>query len=176
MRFDACVEVIFEKEGGFVNHPSDPGGATNYGITKRVYEEFLGRRVTDREVEEMPKLHAKVIYERLYWNRLKCYWLPVGVDLVLFDMGVNAGVSRAGKILQQEVGGLVVDGIIGSKTTTRVNEFTRDNGPEELVELYTEARICYYRSLDNFEVFGRGWTNRCRDVRERAMEMIKNYG
>lgn len=176
MRFDDCVEVVLEKEGGFVNHPEDPGRATNMGITQRTYEHFLQRTVSLQEMIDMPESHAKSIYKNMFWDEMKCYYLPIGLDLVVFDMGVNAGPRRAIKLLQAELSDIAVDGFIGPKTISKVNKYSERNGAEKLIRDYTAARIRYYEKLKHFDVFGRGWVNRSNDVMKISMESVKEYG
>ena len=97
--FSECLDIILKHEGGFVNHPEDPGGATNLGITKRTLEEFLGKEVTIDLVKNLPKETAARIYKEKYWDSIKGDDLPSGVDLSLFDWGVNSGPSKAAKCL-----------------------------------------------------------------------------
>ena len=98
--FSECLKLVLHHEGGYVNHPKDPGGETNMGVTKRVYEEFGGTKdMKDLEFEDvMP------IYKKNYWDRVKADDLPAGLDLCVFDFGVNAGTGRAAKYLQSLVG------------------------------------------------------------------------
>lgn len=175
MKFIRCLKFVLEKEGGFVNHRDDPGGATNMGITIGTYSRWIGRQATVSEIENLSIDTAVAIYEKYYWQEMNCYWLPVGIDLVLFDMGVNAGTVTAAKLLQKEIGGLVVDGIVGQNTIAAANRYTH-NRLLELIGLYTDARVCYYKNLDHFEVFGRGWTTRARSASEKAKEMVEQYG
>ena len=94
--FDECLQIILHHEGGYVNHPKDPGGETNLGVTKRVYEEHGGTKdMKDLEFEDVAP-----IYKKSYWDRVKGDELPAGLDLCVFDFGVNAGTGRAAKYLQ----------------------------------------------------------------------------
>ena len=98
--YDHCLEMILHHEGGYVNHPKDPGGETNLGVTKRVYEEHGGTKdMKDLTVEDVAP-----IYKKSYWDRVKGDELPAGLDLCVFDFGVNAGTGRAAKYLQNLVG------------------------------------------------------------------------
>ena len=113
--FSSSLELLLKHEGGYVNHPDDPGGRTNQGITQRVYEKFLGRDVTEEEMKDMPPDKVFAIYKTQYWNRVRGDDLPPGVDLCVFDWAVNSGVSQASKALQRVLG-VLDDGIIGSRT------------------------------------------------------------
>ena len=109
--YEHCLKTILHHEGGYVNHPEDPGGETNLGVTKRVYEEHGGTKdMKDLTVEDVAP-----IYKKGYWDRMKCDEIPNGLDLCLFDFGVNAGPGRAAKFLQRMIG-TTVDGGIGPNT------------------------------------------------------------
>ena len=79
--------MILHHEGGYVNHPRDPGGETNLGVTKRVYEEFGG----EKDMKDLTVEDVAIIYKKGYWDKCKCDSLPSGLDLVVFDFAVNAG-------------------------------------------------------------------------------------
>ena len=125
--FDKCLELILHHEGGYVNHPQDPGGETNLGVTKRVYEDFGGTK----SMKELTVEDVTPIYKKNYWDRVKGDQLPVGLDLCLFDFGVNAGTGRAAKKLQAMIG-TVVDGGIGPNTLAKLNDYLDVNDIEAL--------------------------------------------
>ena len=97
--FEKALELVLHHEGGYGDHPKDPGGATNYGVTKKVYERYLGRECTKDEVKDMPMEAVREIYKRKYWDKIRGDDLPAGLDWAVFDFAVNAGVSRASKLL-----------------------------------------------------------------------------
>ena len=166
--FDHCLKIILHHEGGYVNHPKDPGGETNLGVTKRVYEEWGGtKEMRDLTVEDVAP-----IYEKNYWGRLKCDKLPMGLDLCVFDFGVNAGTGRAAKYLQRMIGAYA-DGAIGPNTLSKVREFVSSEGLDAAIQDYQAARQKYYESLSTFETFGRGWTRRVDETTKEATSMIK---
>ena len=119
--YSTCLEIILEHEGGFVNHPKDPGGVTNHGVTKRVYDEWIGKKSTVEEMRNLTHEDVAPIYKKNYWDRAKCDQLPSGVDLSVFDWGVNSGISRSAKALQRIVG-VKQDGGIGPMTIQAVAE------------------------------------------------------
>ena len=165
--YSTCLEIILEHEGGFVNHPKDPGGVTNHGVTKRVYDEWIGKKSTVEEMRNLTHEDVAPIYKKNYWDRAKCDQLPSGVDLCVFDWGVNSGVSRSAKALQRIVG-VKQDGGIGPMTLQAVSEVEA----EEIIEQMHYMRDNFYRSLDTFETFGKGWTRRNNETREKALEML----
>ena len=165
--FSSSLELLLKHEGGYVNHPDDPGGRTNQGITQRVYEKFLGRDVTEEEMKDMPPDKVFAIYKTQYWNRVRGDDLPTGVDLCVFDWAVNAGTSRAGKALQQIIG-VPADGIFGSQTVAATSKFD----PAQVVEEISQKREDFYRGLGTFDTFGRGWLRRNDETRDEALRLI----
>ena len=166
--FSSSFELLLKHEGGYVNHPDDPGGRTNHGITQRVYEKFLGEDVTEEEMKDMPLEDVFSIYKDDYWDRIRGDELPSGVDLCIFDWAVNSGVSQASKALQRVLG-VLDDGIIGSRTVAAVCE--RDSA--QVVEAVSQKREDFYRSLRTFDTFGRGWLRRNDETRDEALRLIE---
>jgi lysozyme family protein len=165
--YDKCLETILHHEGGYVNHPKDPGGETNLGVTKRVYEEFGGTKdMKDLTVEDVAP-----IYKKGYWDKVKGDQLPSGLDLCVFDFGVNAGPGRAAKFLQKMIG-TTPDGGIGPMTLKAVEEYVERNGLENTIKRYQGGRQAYYESLSTFATFGRGWTRRNTETTELALKLI----
>ena len=161
--YDKCLKAILHHEGGYVNHPKDPGGETNLGVTKRVYEEFGGAKdMKDLTVEDVAP-----IYKKGYWDKMKGDDLPSGLDLCVFDFGVNAGPGRSAKYLQTMIG-TVADGGIGPNTLKAVNAYVSEHGIEKSIENFQEARQGYYEKLSTFETFGRGWTRRVTETTDLA--------
>lgn len=165
--YDKCLETILHHEGGYVNHPKDPGGETNLGVTKRVYEEWGGTKdMKDLLVEDVAP-----IYKKNYWDKLKGDNLPGGLDLCVFDFGVNAGPGRAAKYLQSMIG-TTPDGGIGPMTLKALDIYTGANGLVETIEEYQKRRQEYYEQLSTFATFGRGWTRRVNETTELAKTLI----
>jgi|TARA_R100000908_G_scaffold64377_1_gene48118 lysozyme family protein len=165
--YQKCLEKILHHEGGYVNHPRDPGGETNLGVTKRVYEEWGGNKnMRDLTVEDVAP-----IYKTNYWLRAKCHQLPSGLDLAVFDWSVNSGVGRAAKKLQKMIG-TVADGGIGPNTLRTLDEYIEHHGLEQTIKNYRNIRQAFYESLSTFETFGRGWTRRNDETQEAALAMI----
>lgn len=161
-----CLETILHHEGGYVNHPKDPGGETNLGVTKRVYEDFGGTK----DMKDLTREDVEPIYKKNYWDRVKGDDLPEGLDLCVFDFGVNAGTGRAAKYLQTLIG-TVADGGIGPNTLKKLGEFVEENGLNETIKMYQTERQKYYESLSTFDTFGKGWTRRVVETTRLALEM-----
>ena len=88
--FEKCLEMLLVHEGGFVNHPEDPGGMTNLGVTKQVYEDYVDRQVDEEEMRALTKKDVAPIYKKKYWDRCKCDHLKSGIDWAVFDWAVNS--------------------------------------------------------------------------------------
>ena len=165
--YDKCLETILHHEGGYVNHPKDPGGETNLGVTKRVYLEHGGTKdMKDLLVEDVAP-----IYKKGYWDKMKGDELPNGLDLCVFDFGVNAGPGRSAKYLQTMIG-TVADGGIGPNTLAKLREYVEEHGLATAIDNFQEARQEYYEKLSTFDTFGKGWTRRVDETTQLAKTMI----
>lgn len=165
--FPAALAAVLRHEGGFVVNPHDPGGATCKGVTQTVYDDY---RITHgkptRTVRDIEQSEVEDLYLARYWNAVRCDDLPVGVDYAVFDFAVNSGTNRASRMLQRAVGA-AEDGQIGPMTLAAVRSLPAG----ELVDTLCDLRICFLRQLNTFKFFGKGWTRRVAEVRERAKEM-----
>jgi hypothetical protein len=169
LQFTRCLETIFRHEGGYVDHPKDPGGATNMGITHKTLAQWRGAPVTREDVRNLTREEAGEIYRANYWNALSCDALPRGVDLVVFDFGVNAGVSRAAKLLQKIVH-VEQDGQVGPITVGATKAIAADH----IVTAFSDGRMDHYRSLSIWDTFKNGWTRRTNETREAALKMLRS--
>jgi lysozyme family protein len=167
--FRDCLELVLKHEGSFVHHEKDPGGMTNLGVTKKVWEEWVGHPVTEKDMRELTPEIVAPMYEMRYWHTSYCEKLPRGLDLLVFSMAVNAGAGRSVKLLQDSIG-LVMDGIIGPITMARINEAN----VETLIDKFSETREDYYKGLKLFPVFGKGWLSRTEKERLEALQLAKN--
>lgn len=165
--FDRALAVILHHEGGYVNHPQDPGGRTNLGVTQRVWEAWVGRRVTEADMRALTPALVAPLYRKEYWDACRCDDMPPAVALVVFDMAVNAGVHRASVIIQRVVG-VSDDGRIGPATLAAVN----GRPARTTVTAYSEARRVFYRGLRTFATFGRGWLRRTAEVETAALRWL----
>ena len=167
--FERALAIVLRHEGGFVNNPNDPGGMTNNGITKKVYDAYMGKVTTEQEMRDMPENHVAEIYKKQYWDRVNADSLASGLDLSVFDWAVNSGCGRAVKALQKCVG-VKQDGGLGPITLKSVNE----HDAEELIEMMSVERETFYRKLKTFEHFGKGWLRRNKETRSHALANIED--
>ena len=170
--FEKCLEIILHHEGGYVNHPKDPGGITNLGVTKNTYEDWLDEEVSVEDMKALTQEDVEPIYQENYWDKCKCGELPTGLDLCVFDFGVNAGPGRAAKYLQTLIG-TVADGGIGPNTLKTLSSYVDTHGVVKTVEQYQANRQEYYEGLSTFDTFGRGWTRRVEETTEKALDWIE---
>lgn len=164
--WDEALLHILKYEGGYVNHPSDPGGMTNLGVTKRVWEEWTGKPATEADMRALTPEMVGPLYKTRYWDAVRGDDLPSGIDLCVFDAAVNAGVGRASKFLQQAVG-VNADGQIGPKTV----EATTAKPADEIVAKFCDLREAHYKSLPTFATFGKGWMSRLASVESEAQTL-----
>lgn len=169
--FDLSLERMLRSEGGFVDHPKDPGGVTNLGVTKRVWEDFTGTKVTVDEMRALTVEDVTELYRTNYWNLIRGNDLPHGLDYAVFDYAVNSGGGRAGRHIQ-EVVGTTVDGGIGPNTIQAINDFCEEYGVLECVDRLLSKRIEFLKGLDHWETFGKGWTKRVNHVWRDCEVMI----
>lgn len=150
MNFDQAFDVLIGHEGGYSNHPSDPGGETMWGVTRRValQEGYTG------EMRYLPRDTAKAIYRKKYWDAVKADELPVPIRYAVFDAAVNSGVSQAVKWLQQAVD-VQDDGVIGPMTIAAAKKADFLALPNMLGH-----RLDFMTSLPTWGQFGRGWARR----------------
>ena len=165
--FDNCLIMLLKHEGGFVNHPKDPGGMTNLGVTKAVYDKWIGRTSTEQDMRNLTPKDVAPIYKKNYWDRVKGDDLPSGVDWACFDWAVNSGSKRPSKALQRSVGAKA-DGAIGPQTLGMVEA----KDPKEIVKDMHNQRQAFYERLKTFKTFGKGRTRRNKETLETALEMM----
>ena len=166
--FDYCLAHVLKSEGGYVNHPSDPGGRTNLGVTQKVWESYVGKPVTEAEMRALTPDMVKPLYRAQYWKRVKGDDLPTGVDLCVFDFAVNSGVHRAASRLQRIVNAKE-DGVIGPKTL----ELVKFVSPESLIKKYCDSRRMLIRGLHTYSVFGFGWERRINRIETDALALVQ---
>jgi lysozyme family protein len=164
--YKECLDLVLRSEGGWVNNPNDPGGETNLGVTKAVWEEYVGHPVTT--MKNLTKDDVAPLYEQKYWRACYGEVLPRGLDFIVFSMGVNAGPGRSVKLLQQSIG-CVPDGVIGPTTRSLICA----SNTATLINKFSEVRREYYRSLGK-PMFEKGWIARCDKEEQEALDMAKN--
>lgn len=160
MTFSIILPWTLTLEGGFVNDPHDPGGATNWGVTQRVYDGWRQRTGQPlRSVKLITEAEVEVIYRLQYWNVVQGDRLPAGLDYAVFDYAVNSGPGKAAKDLQRELG-VAVDGVIGQITLAAAKAVEAAGKIPDLIKRLCARRMSFLRSLSTFKRFGRGWTRR----------------
>src|SRR5204862_2044385 len=153
--YAASIRRLLLSEGGYVNHPSDPGGPTNFGITLRDYRRYVKADATAADVRAMKVEDAKAIYRAKYWNLMCGDDLPAGVDYCVFDYAVNSGTGRAPKVLQR---------VLGASVTGRMDDATlaatRRRDARTTVQAICDERLRFLQGLKTWPVFGKGWGKR----------------
>ena len=167
--FNLCLQLVLQNEGGYVNNPADPGGMTNLGVTARVWEEWVGHPVDEKQMRALTPAIVAPLYKKKYWDACRADDLVSGLDYCVFDVAVNSGPGRAIKFLQSCVG-VTPDGGFGPATYAAVKQSEQD--PTALIELYCTKRLEFLQSLKTFEVFGKGWSRRVAEVQDKALKML----
>lgn len=168
--FHTALAAVLRHEGGYVNHPNDPGGHTNRGITLDTLRSW--RRIRDMPAPTVASLRnitddeVAEIYRAQYWDAVRGDDLPGGLDYAVFDFAVNSGPGRAAKALQRVLG-VTADGIIGANTLAKAHSCM----PVHAINALCDARLSWLKTLSTWKHFGRGWTNRVDGVRSLALNL-----
>ena len=165
--YDAALARLLVHEGGYTNHPADPGGPTNFGITIYDYRKYVKPGASAADVKAMKVEAAKAIYRAKYWDAQRCDELPAGVDDCVFDYGVNSGIGRSGKVLRRVLG--VPDN--DWRTSDAVLAALRLRDPAKVIDAICDERLRFLRSLKTWPVFGKGWGARVAEVRAYAHQL-----
>jgi lysozyme family protein len=165
--YDAALARVLAHEGGYVNNPRDPGGATKFGITIADYRCFVRPRATAADVRAMRIDEAEAIYRAKYWNALRCDALPAGLDYAAFDYGVNSGIARPARVLRALTGlprtPRTIDDAVLAAVAARA--------PHALIAALCDERLAFLKRLKTWRVFGAGWERRVREVRAAALAL-----
>ena len=163
---DALKRALLH-EGGYVNNSKDPGGMTNLGVTKRVWEAYTGGPVTETDMRALTPIIVSPLYKKSYWDKIRGDDLPSGLDEAAFDLAINSGVGRASKFLQR-IAGVPEDGMVGYKTLTAIAQ----HDPKDMVNELCDMRLEFLRALPTFATFGKGWERRVEEVRATALRLV----
>jgi lysozyme family protein len=162
--YDRALARLLADEGGYSNHPRDPGGPTNFGITIADYRRYAKPGATAADVRAMTVAEAVAIYRAKYWDAMSCDGLPAGVDYAVFDYGVNSGVARAGKVLRRLLA-------LSDQTSAVTADVIAAAGRADacrLVAQICDERLAFLQRLPTWDTFGRGWGRRVAGVRAAA--------
>lgn len=164
--FAPCLAEVLTHEGGWADHPQDPGGATMRGVTLATYRAFKGRNATKAELRNISDADLKAIYRGRYWDKVRADELPRGLDLVAFDPAVNSGPVRGAKWLQQALG-VAQDGKVGPVTI----KAARTAQAVPVIKRACSARMGFLRGLGTWGTFGKGWSRRVASIEARSVQM-----
>ena len=173
--WDKSCDMVLAHEGGFTNDQRDSGnhlpdgrqGSTMLGCTQANWEAYVGHQVTQDDMKKLTKDDVKPLYKKNYWDAVMGDLLPSGLDYAAFDFAINAGSNASRKMVQIAVG-VNNDGIFGPATLKAI----QNADAKDVLGRFTSAKIKFYQSLSNFDVYGKGWLKRCADVQQIANEMI----
>jgi lysozyme family protein len=162
--WDKAFRQVIAYEGGYVNHPKDPGGPTNLGITQATLSTYLRRPASVQDVRSLTKDAVRPIYKKRFWDVLRCDELPGGVDLAVYDFAVNSGPNRAARYLQSVVG-VPQDGQIGPATIAACQKYSA----QEVVKRLVAKRRGFLMGLRTWRTFGKGWNRRLVSVQQASL-------
>jgi len=166
--YETCLPLLLAHEGGYTNHPNDPGGPTNFGITIDDYRRYVKPDATTADVRAMKLSEAKSIYRSKYWDAQRCDELPAGVDYVIFDYGVNSGLGRSGKVLRRALALPVNSSLDAAIAAAHASDY------QVLIVSICDERLRFLQTLKTWTVFGVGWGRRVAEVRSVALAMAAN--
>tara|TARA_R110000850_G_scaffold224212_1_gene349694 strand:- start:299 stop:901 length:603 start_codon:yes stop_codon:yes gene_type:complete len=167
---DISIRKILDHEGGFVNHPKDPGGATNKGITIATFRRYIKRNGTIADLKAMTIAQAVKVYKAQYWDKVRADELPSGIDYTVADFAVNSGPSRAARYLQAALN-VAQDGVIGSQTIAAAQAAD----PKTIIRKINADRLAFMKRIKNgklWKTFGRGWQRRVDDVLSTSLAIV----
>lgn len=146
-RYGDIIDFIIELEGGYVNHPNDPGGETKFGISKRSYPNL--------DIKNLTRQHAETIYRQDFWEKFNLDKLPPKLGAAVMCAAINHGAGRPIRWLQMLLG-VNPDGKIGQQT---LRAATACDINEVLIDFHIMREDFFMRN-PNFDVFGKGWRRR----------------
>jgi len=167
--FKRSLSLVLKHEGGWADHPKDPGGATMKGVTLATFRSFVKPNATKDDLRKITAEQLETVYRRHYWDAVLGAKLPDGVDYAVFDFAVNSGPARAAKYLQAVVG-VAQDGKIGPATLAAVAAMPAHRIVNELCD----RRLKFLKGIkkgEQWKVFGKGWGSRVEGVRSEALVM-----
>jgi len=173
--YTQCLRHLLrhDREGGFVNHPKDPGGMTMLGVTRKAWAAYTNRvmsEITETEMRSLTPAKVSDFYYTEYYVKCGADRLPAGLDHAVFDFAVNSGPGRAVTYLQGALG-VAADGAIGPLTLRAA----RLEMPARSIRGLCDARLVYLKGLTNWVTFGGGWGRRVSEVAAEATACASWY-
>lgn len=168
--YPTAIKGVLAHEGGYTNHPSDPGGPTNWGITIHDARAYWKAGATAADVKAMPREVALAIYKAKYWDALRCDDMPAGLDYCLFDYGVNSGIARAARVINRVTGSNDAASKVSDGTLARIS--LRNTGA--LINAVCDERVHFLQQLKTWPVFGKGWGRRVAEVRSASLKLSRS--
>ena len=167
-----ATKLMLKHEGGYTNHPSDPGGPTNFGITIHDFRKHINPNGTAADVRNMTLDQAIKVYDLNYWDKQRCDELYAGLDYAIFDYGVNSGVGRTGRVMRRllklpDKG----NAVIGQDVIDALDRLN-DKQKRALISRLMDERLAFLQALRTWPVFGAGWGRRVKEVRRDALKMF----
>lgn len=159
MIFEQCVEIVLEHEGGYSMDSHDPGGETNFGISKRAYPNL--------DIKGLKREQAIQIYRMEYWDKTGCEKLPFTIRLLYFDACVNQGAARS-KMMLQRSAGIFADGLLGPASFMAI----KDTPTKDLIYKFSMMRLEAYQKNPLWPRYGRGWFKRLHDITIRSLVFL----
>jgi lysozyme family protein len=166
--FMVCLAFTLKYEGGYVDHPADPGGATNLGVTRATLAKWRGRPVSKSDVKALSRAEAAEIYRRYFWEPCGGPILPAGVNAVVFDWAVHSGPSRAVRALHK-----VLKIEQAATPGPRLRQALSKAEPKAVISLLCAERRRFLSRLKGFAVFGRGWSRRVDALEKTALALAR---
>jgi lysozyme family protein len=164
--FERSLALVLKHEGGWADHPADPGGATMKGVTIGTYRRFINAKGTKADLRNITNAQLAKVYREQYWNAVRADELPDGLDYAVFDFAVNSGPGRAARYLQGVLG-VVIDGQIGPATIKAAKSYRTS----DIIENLCGDRMAFLQGLKTWKTFGKGWSSRVAGVRKEALAM-----
>lgn len=164
--FERALKLVLVHEGGWADHPQDPGGATMKGVTLETFRKFVKPGASKADLRKITDAQLAQVYRKHYWDAIKADQLPDGLDYAVFDYAVNSGPARSAKHLQAVLG-VAQDGVIGPATLAAASR----QPVADVIKALCAKRMTFLRGLKTWGTFGKGWERRVTGVRAEALAM-----
>ena len=168
-RIEKLKSFILSWEGGFVNDPRDPGGATNKGVTLATFRSVFGKDKTVKDLKKITDSQWMTIFKTKFWDRYKAdsikdEWITYLLVDWLWTSGPGNAIERVQKFL-----GLKIDGIVGNVTINKINSY---NGKELFTKLW-HLRENFIKTRAQYLIYGKGWLRRLNGIQYGKLVNVK---